>query len=706
MPHLKRLATFIGLLAALVCRGAEPPIKLAPSARFELLAMEPSLHLVEGDITQGHATLTRLGGQAPTESMRQYHVEFPVFHFSPGRIVFQFVPTGTGPVRLRLGGVREAFSKDVFFKQEVSWSGIELRGATWSGESTAISATPVTSWHGGPVDLTIAVTENKKVHLVLNAQAVRTADMEEMKPIRGGSSPAHKARKRFSQGVVFRQWLELEPRNSGRLTYSEADLVNVKGEGFDHVRVPVAWHQHLQRGNALSPDAYAEVDALVAAAERQGMGIILALHGFGELATNPIAGSARFFALWDQVARHYAGRGSFLAFELLDEPVGNIPTKTLMTVYSEVIPAIRRISPDRTLFVPPSGSGTYTHLGRLRLPDEDDNLIVSLDCSEPAMFALQGSNGSSLRNIVFPGPPKTPLTAPEGVKLSSEEQRWLGRYNTKSGDLNPSHPRAIEDLLSFVARWSEFHGRPVYLGQLGCSAGIDPVSRVKYAEAFRIAAEARGLGWAFRGWKDDAYPYWDRKSNKALPGLKEALLPVSSVPAPAVQAQVSGRLAQVEAKISRQINQSLMAVGVLFVLAVLVAVWWSRRNHQQLLAVARRQAAVAPDDQEAIREGVIRQLAASMVDSALPRMAAERKELLLIQERAAQEIAELERRLEAAQAPLQARLQAYERQIAELQAQLLKKDQENEALIRAKIRMTQERLERFRSQSKTETELN
>lgn len=74
-------------------------------------------------------------------------------------------------------------------------------------------------------------------------------------------------------------------------------------------------------------------------------------------------------------------------------------------------------------------------------------------------------------------------------------------------------------------------------------------------------------------------------------------------------------------------------------------------------------------------------------------------ELAETQRLAALQVAELERRLEEINGPLQDRLRVYEQRIAELEQQLAAKGAENRELLKATIKMARQRLEAQRSQS-------
>src|SRR5882724_3551865 len=69
------------------------------------------------------------------------------------------------------------------------------------------------------------------------------AEAQIMTPILARDTPAHLAARRFMRGVNLGNYLEYAPGNPARnQSYSPGDFVLIRAEGFDHVRLPVAWH--------------------------------------------------------------------------------------------------------------------------------------------------------------------------------------------------------------------------------------------------------------------------------------------------------------------------------------------------------------------------------------------------------------------------------------------------------------------------------
>ena len=98
---------------------------------------------------------------------------------------------------------------------------------------------------------------------------------------------------------------------------------------------------------------------------------------------------------------------------------------------------------------------------------------------------------------------------------------------------------------------------------------------------------------------------------------------------------------------------------------------------------------------DAIRSGVMEQLKEKAVSS----LVSQRSDMMEAQRAAAVEMAELERRLNELQTPLQDRLRAYEGRIADLEKALAAKGEENRELIKAKIALMRKQLEAERKGS-------
>jgi len=97
--------------------------------------------------------------------------------------------------------------------------------------------------------------------------------------------------------------------------------------------------------------------------------------------------------------------------------------------------------------------------------------------------------------------------------------------------------------------------------------------------------------------------------------------------------------------------------------------------------------------QTAARAGLVAHLSQWMTRVLTQRLLSQRRLLIENQNNAADEMKQLEERLQRVQAPLQVRLAAYEHRIAELEKELAVRGEENRELLKAKIEMMRKQLE-------------
>jgi endoglucanase len=378
------------------------------------------------------------------------------------------------------------------------------------------------------------VIDRLSVLLLFALTATAQNDLPAMKRITDRNTPAHLAARGFMRGANIANYLEVPPGEHWDTPHTVADLKLIRAEGFDHIRLPVGWHNYT--GPApdfkLSEEIFAKADYMVTNATALGLNVIIDFHGFErQFSADPAAHTAGFLAIWRQVAAHYADAPAGVAFELLNEPNHAATTLVLNPIYAQAIREIRQTNPHRTIFAGPGLWNSPEELVHFRLPDDDDNIIVTLHCYEPMMFTHQGADWAGpeqrVTGIVFPGPPKTPLVPDPSLDLKPWVLDRIHQYNTLPAASNPSSPHAFMHKIQLAKAWSEKFGRPVHFGEFGAFTKADQESRAHFYGAFRQALDAAGIGWAIWDWKS-GFNYWDTKTQQPLPGMREALFPATT----------------------------------------------------------------------------------------------------------------------------------------------------------------------------------
>ena len=521
---LGRITAFAALLIAASQRthGQEAPAKLAQEARFDITAEG---EISGGTAVGGGASISRPGWLKDEAQAKAYTVTFPVAPFLSEETAIRFVPKSTGEIQVSLSGRWEEIAPGKRSRQEVEWTSVKLDGAEWK-VGAAPSEKSIRTWHDKPVQLQVMATANQPVTIRTTAIPVIPEGQRVMRRITRKDSPAHQALARFRRGANAGNYLEVPPSQNWSVPHSAEDIAQMKKEGFDHVRIPAGFHHYTGPAPeyTIAPAFFKKVDALLEAAKAQKLGAVLNIHHFDPLNDDPAGEKPRFLAIWRQIAERYADSPDSVGFELLNEPHTKATTEVMNGIYAEAIAIIRKTNPKRTIFVGPSRWNQATELPLMLLPDDDENLIVTLHCYDPFFFTHQGaswiSRSDGVTGVIFPGPPSEPLNVPEGTKQDLRD--WVERYNTLPTAQNPSSAKAFEAALQLAEKWSEYYGRPIHWGEFGAYTKSDDASRARYYEAFRRAAEAAGHGWAIWDWRA-GFRYWDGSRNAPAPGLRDAL---------------------------------------------------------------------------------------------------------------------------------------------------------------------------------------
>src|SRR5665213_1075450 len=287
------------------------------------------------------------------------------------------------------------------------------------------------------------------------------ANPPEMKPIAKHTTPAYRAAMLFQRGANLGDYLEAN-RHWRQVTVAAEEFAQMKKEGFDHVRVPIGWHQYAGPGPefTLEPEIFSLVDFVVTNALNNQLAVMINLHHFNALDQNPTNATEEFLKIWQQIAEHYQKFPNQLVFELDNEPHENATTALMNPIYAQTIAEIRQTNPRRTIVVEPGGWGGVGELKNLVLPP-DDNVIVSVHCYDPFYFTHQGATWTRgqtpVTGIVFPGPSAQPLVPDPNLHLKKYMLDWIEKYNTLPADQNPSSPLAFTGKLKYIRAWSDFY---------------------------------------------------------------------------------------------------------------------------------------------------------------------------------------------------------------------------------------------------------
>lgn len=183
-------------------------------------------------------------------------------------------------------------------------------------------------------------------------------------------------------------------------------ITKVKDGGFNVVRIPVSWGNHMDENNTVDEAWMNRVQEVVDYAYNQDMFVILNIHHedwHDPYYDTEAAVTEKLTALWTQIGTRFADYGERLIFEGLNEPrkrntglewnggdkEGHEVVNHFNAAFVSTIRGLGGNNAKRHLMLPTyAASSTRTAINDFVMPEGDDKLIVSVHAYLPYAFAL------------------------------------------------------------------------------------------------------------------------------------------------------------------------------------------------------------------------------------------------------------------------------------------------------------------------------
>ncbi len=258
-------------------------------------------------------------------------------------------------------------------------------GSSPEGDSTAVAQTPSAIVNQISLPITTAYLLNDEIRA---QQAVAEMDV----------------------GINLGNPLDAPHEGDWALPAQDSFIVAFKDAGFNHVRIPVTWHEHTALASPYEIDSafLARVEEVVDWALAQDLYVILNVHHESWLKENyhDQKNKNRLDSIWIQIAARFKEKSAKLMFELLNEPNG-MTVEDVNEVNKRILSIIRNENPNRLAVFSGHGFTPIDSLLETEIPDlQDEFLIGNFHSYDPWGFAGQcqqswGTNEdkSNLRQI-------------------------------------------------------------------------------------------------------------------------------------------------------------------------------------------------------------------------------------------------------------------------------------------------------------------
>ena len=277
-------------------------------------------------------------------------------------------------------------------------------------------------------------------------------------------------------------------------TIRERDFHTIAKAGFDTVRIPVRWDEHISERPpyTIDPARMQRVIDVVGQAQGAGLGVVLDVHHYRDLMADVTPkDAAKFLAIWDQIARAFAAAPPTVYFELLNEPT-DADMGELNELYARALQIIRRTNPTRAVMMGGNRWNSLDTLGDVRFP-RDPYLVATYHDYGPHNFTHQGASWDD-------NPP------PLGTKWGSR-QDWA----------------EMKDVVSRARAFQDRTGLPVFVGEFGVIDEVPDNQRAHWIKARRIAMEEAGLSWCVWDFSA-AFSSYDMSTESWKPQILDALV--------------------------------------------------------------------------------------------------------------------------------------------------------------------------------------
>jgi endoglucanase len=300
-------------------------------------------------------------------------------------------------------------------------------------------------------------------------------------------------------GTNISHWLsQSERRGEERRAWFQRDDVQRLTElGLDHLRLPLDEEQLWDEDGRAHGDAFELLHGALGWCEEAGLRAIADLHivrthHFNGAAPVFTDASARdsFLACWERLSAELEGYGeSFLAYELLNEPVADDPEQW-NDLAAAALAVVRAREAERTVVL---GSNRWSGAGQfpfLRVPD-DRRLVLTFHFYEPMVLTHYRAPWTPAGE--YDGPVSYP------GQLIPEEL-----FDAAPADVR-SHrsfdAAAMEALIEPALSVARNAGLPLYCGEFGVFESVPDELRERwYDDLFGVFAK-HGVGWASWDWK-------------------------------------------------------------------------------------------------------------------------------------------------------------------------------------------------------------
>ena len=255
----------------------------------------------------------------------------------------------------------------------------------------------------------------------------------------------------------------------------------VKDKGFDHIRLPYVFDVNSEKYRPCR-EYYERIRQVAKMVTDNGLCAIIDVHPLVGMQKDPNGMKGHLYKLWEDMAEYLKDEDEKVIFEIYNEPDNPFDWKILNEVQNECIRLIRKTNPTRLIAAATAHCNTFENLCHLELPEDDENIFVTVHDYTPMSFSHQAAPW--MENCEWP----------KGTPWGTEEEYKL-----------------LENRIKMAADWGIKNHRRLHLGEFGIITQAEDKYRAAWTHHMVKLCNQNNIAWC----------YWDFAYSFAVYDLKE-----------------------------------------------------------------------------------------------------------------------------------------------------------------------------------------
>jgi endoglucanase len=272
------------------------------------------------------------------------------------------------------------------------------------------------------------------------------------------------------------------------------DIVFIKSQGFDHVRLPVDEEQLWTENGEMEPEAFRLLHLTLSWCQEVDLRVIVDLHTLRSHHFNAAhdgkkntlftddAAVILLAQFWKDLTNELKAYPiDFLAYEILNEPVAD-DHEDWNRVANHALKEVRKSEKDRWIIIGANRWQSVDLVDKLNLPEEDRRIILGFHFYTPMILTHYRAYWSYI------GPYDGPVQYPGVTVLKEDADQFRTQPGFENFDIEDAgltfNREVLESKLECALAFSTKTKRPLYCGEFGCYAKSPREDHLRWSRDF------------------------------------------------------------------------------------------------------------------------------------------------------------------------------------------------------------------------------